>query len=88
MARTTFLRLSTSRQRSIISSLFTATFFASIITVAASQILPCPAQKRRALYDNDSGSSGSDVWLNAGTQSRRAPGEKKTRRWIEEKMPE
>ncbi|KAL5508355.1 hypothetical protein ACEPAH_5974 [Sanghuangporus vaninii] len=86
MVKPTLLRLSTSQRRSIISSLFTATFFASIITVAASQILPCPAHKRRAYYANDGGSSSSDAWLNAA-QTRRA-GEKKTRRWIEEKMPE
>lgn len=39
------LRFNASQRRSFISSLFTATFVASVITVAASSILPCPARK-------------------------------------------
>ncbi|EJD01042.1 uncharacterized protein FOMMEDRAFT_110545 [Fomitiporia mediterranea MF3/22] len=91
MVRTTIVRLTTGQRRSFISSLFTATFFASIITVAASQILPCPAQKRRAEFyaggdgsSSSSSSSTSDAWTNVPT---RRTGERKPRRWIEEKTP-
>lgn len=76
------LRLSTTRQRSFVSSLFTAAFLGSIITVAASNLLPCPAQKSRVQYADD-GTSGSG--RNGEYRNRDVVVVKRPRRWIEEK---
>ncbi|KAI5120519.1 hypothetical protein M0805_000104 [Coniferiporia weirii] len=90
MLRPFALRLSTSQRRSFISSLFTATFFASIITVAASSILPCPARKPRVEFAGDGSdysSSDREFIGSTGVSPKRGSTERKTRRWIEEKPP-
>ena len=66
------------QRRSFISSLFGATFFGTIVTVAASSILPCPvgADGQRRYADADTFPSGRAV-------IHKRP----TRKWIEEKIP-
>lgn len=70
------------QRRSFISSLFGATFFGTIITVAASSILPCPvgADGQRRYADADTFPSGRAV-------SRAVIHKRPTRKWIEEKIP-
>ncbi|KAE9410274.1 hypothetical protein BT96DRAFT_871094 [Gymnopus androsaceus JB14] len=64
--------------RTFISSLFSFTFFATVITVSASNVLPCPARpEHKAFADSDKNSliKGGEVVVVS----------KKTRKWIEEK---
>ncbi|KXN86352.1 hypothetical protein AN958_10214 [Leucoagaricus sp. SymC.cos] len=67
------------QRRAFVSSLFGLTFIASVITVSASNILPCPARANR------------DRFLDSGHESMVSEGPvqvaKRPRRWIEEKHP-
>ncbi|TFK76082.1 hypothetical protein BDN72DRAFT_810056 [Pluteus cervinus] len=86
------------QRRSVLSSLFGFTFIASVLTVSASNFLPCPARvdKNRfadSEYDGHGGTSSSGdnrdghnntVLVTAGSHVTIA---KRPRRWIEEKHP-
>ncbi|KAJ4472310.1 hypothetical protein J3R30DRAFT_3524462 [Lentinula aciculospora] len=66
--------------RTFITSLFSVTFFATVLTVSASNVLPCPARlDRRTFADTDKNTSikGGEVVVVS----------RKTRKWIEEKPP-
>ncbi|THV03270.1 hypothetical protein K435DRAFT_747862 [Dendrothele bispora CBS 962.96] len=69
--------------RTFVSSLFGFTFFATVLTVSASNILPCPARPNKNRFaDSDSDKheamsyQGGDVLVSS-----------KRRRWIEEVHP-
>lgn len=77
-------RFTNRNRRSLTSYLFGLTFVASILTVSASAVLPCPVRPGRARYAD----SGEEV----GERGQRGSGyttvvEKRPRRWIEEKPP-
>ena len=77
-------RLTTRRARSLTSSLFGLTFFACVLTVSASNMLPCPAHPNRGRFADD----GNSVGDNHPPNERRAiVVEKRPRRWIEERHP-
>lgn len=77
----------TSRQRrTFLSYLFGLTAFASVLTVAASDVLPCPARsstRRFAEEDMSVDGEGASMY----NEKRKAVVEKRPRRWIEEKRP-
>ncbi|KAI0334758.1 hypothetical protein GY45DRAFT_1317786 [Cubamyces sp. BRFM 1775] len=74
-------RLYTRQRRNFLSSLFGLTFLASVLTVSASAILPCPADRGRYLDGGDA--QGAALNGKRGV----AVVEKKPRRWIEETKP-
>jgi len=74
------MRITARQRRSFVTSLFGFTFLASVITVSASTILPCPARKDRARW------AESDKEGIAGYQTVEVV--KRPRRWIEETTPE
>ncbi|KAI0265315.1 hypothetical protein BC834DRAFT_825003 [Gloeopeniophorella convolvens] len=80
LTRTPALRLTSRRARSVTSYLFGATFFACILAVSASDILPCPAHLQRGRFA-DGESEGPHP------SNRRVTVEKRPRRWIEERHP-
>jgi len=65
--------------RTFVSSLFGFTFIATVVTVSASKILPCPARpdKSRSLDSDEQVQSNLPVIVVAG----------KPKKWIEEKHP-
>ncbi|KAJ3864897.1 MAG: hypothetical protein NXY57DRAFT_989642 [Lentinula lateritia] len=66
--------------RTFITSLFSITFFATVLTVSASNVLPCPARpERRRFADPDKNSliKGGEIVVIS----------RKHRKWIEEKPP-
>ncbi|CCA69506.1 hypothetical protein PIIN_03406 [Serendipita indica DSM 11827] len=73
-------RLTSRNRRTLVSVLFVATFFTSVATVSASDVLPCPARPRRqGLADS-------------GQQEYERPtavtiAQRPKRRWIEERIP-
>jgi cytochrome c oxidase assembly factor 2 len=72
------------QRRSFVSSLFGFTFVATVLTVSASEILPCPARPikgTRFADSQDQRSLGQQEALEVKVQKR------PTRRWIEEKIP-
>ncbi|ETW84315.1 hypothetical protein HETIRDRAFT_312706 [Heterobasidion irregulare TC 32-1] len=85
MALSRTLRLTHRTRRTLTSALFGLTFFASILTVSASDVLPCPAHSSRNRFA-DGGEPG-DHTSRGGRSSRPAVVEKRPRRWIEEKSP-
>ncbi|KAH7918832.1 hypothetical protein BV22DRAFT_1075891 [Leucogyrophana mollusca] len=66
------LRFTHQQRRTVVSSLFVLTFFASVLTVSASNILPCPVRHNRHRYADSERRQGAAVV------------EKRPRRWIEE----
>ncbi|KAI9453101.1 hypothetical protein BJY52DRAFT_866395 [Lactarius psammicola] len=79
-ARTPAFRLTSRRARSLTSSLFGVTFLACLLTVSASNVLPCPAHPQRGRF--------ADGDEEGGPQNRRATvTEKRPKRWIEERHP-
>ncbi|KAI0315394.1 hypothetical protein OF83DRAFT_357710 [Amylostereum chailletii] len=76
------VRITSRTKRTLTSSLFALTFFASVLTVSASQILPCPAHVHRGRF-----ADGSEPMQAREGSSRPAVVEKRPRRWIEEKPP-
>lgn len=79
----------TSRQRrTFLSYLFGLTAFASVLTVAASDVLPCPARSStRRFAEGDVSIVGEGQEAGVYNEKRRAVVEKRPRRWIEEKRP-
>lgn len=71
------LRMTHQQRRTIISALFGLTFFASVLTVSASNVLPCPVRPDRN-YHADSGPK-------ARGGGSLAVVEKRPRRWIQER---
>ncbi|KAJ6629160.1 hypothetical protein B0H10DRAFT_1988185 [Mycena sp. CBHHK59/15] len=69
------------QRRNFVSSLFGFTFFATVITVSASNILPCPARPNKGRHA-DSELEGMDA-----DGVRRVIVAKRPRRWIEEVHP-
>ncbi|TFK29298.1 hypothetical protein FA15DRAFT_664222 [Coprinopsis marcescibilis] len=70
------------QRRSFVSSLFGFTFAATVLTVSASEFLPCPVRTHKGRYaDSDQQElprfAPEDVNVS-----------KRPRRWIEEKLPE
>ena len=68
------------QRRKIVSTLFGLTFLASVVTVSASNVLPCPAHDRGRFADGEA---------RGGLNGQRAVTvvEKRPRRWIEEAQP-
>ncbi|OSX59200.1 hypothetical protein POSPLADRAFT_1150322 [Postia placenta MAD-698-R-SB12] len=68
------------QRRTFVSALFGLTFVASVITVSASNVLPCPAHERGRFADGEN---------RDGENGRRMVTvvEKRPRRWIEETHP-
>ncbi|ESK97592.1 hypothetical protein Moror_17592 [Moniliophthora roreri MCA 2997] len=70
--------------RTFVSSLFGITFFATVLTVSASNILPCPARPSKTRFadseqkDSPASFAGGEVVVVSS---------KRTRKWIEEKYP-
>ncbi|KAI0829457.1 hypothetical protein BC628DRAFT_1337406 [Trametes gibbosa] len=82
MSATRALHLNHRQRRTFISSLFGLTFLASVLTVSASAILPCPADRGR--YAD----GGPGAALEKGAIAQRAVVvERRPRRWIEETRP-
>jgi len=82
MSGTRLLHFSNLHRRKFVSSLFALTFFVSVVTVSASNVLPCPARGDRSRY--------ADVDEEREDSRRRKDVtvvEKKPRRWIEEAKP-
>lgn len=71
------LRFSNHQRRTFVSSLFGFTFFATVLTVSASTMLPCPARASKIRF-------ADGVEEKHPNQSRIAVVEKKPKRWIEE----
>ena len=77
-------RLTTRRARTLTSSLFGLTFFACVLTVSASNMLPCPVHSHRGRFADDGSNAGS----HQTSDGRRAiVVERRPRRWIEERHP-
>jgi cytochrome c oxidase assembly factor 2 len=80
MART--LRLTPARRRTFVSTLFGLTALASVFTVSASNVLPCPVHPSRKRYaDDESGTDG------AVQPAARVVVERRPRRFIQETYP-
>lgn len=75
------LQLNHRQRRTFISSLFGLTFLATVLTVSASTILPCPVDRGR--YADTDGRANAA--LNGGRRDVLV--EKRPRRWIEETRP-
>ncbi|TFK43353.1 hypothetical protein BDQ12DRAFT_674829 [Crucibulum laeve] len=69
------------QRRSFVSSLFGITFFAAVLTVSASNILPCPVRPSRGHY------ADSDEEI-MGVTKVPVTIVKRPRRWIEEQYPQ
>ncbi|KAN0132724.1 hypothetical protein V8E53_009395 [Lactarius tabidus] len=78
-ARTPVFRLTSRRARSLTSSLFGVTFLACLLTVSASNVLPCPAHPQRGRFADGDESGPKDHHV--------AVTEKRPKRWIEEHHP-
>ncbi|KAI0721868.1 hypothetical protein C8T65DRAFT_600446 [Cerioporus squamosus] len=81
------LNLNHRQRRTFISSLFGLTFLASVVTVSASAILPCPARPTRGRYLDGSPEAAADMDMGANGRRGVTVVEKKPRRWIEETRP-
>ncbi|KAJ7283825.1 hypothetical protein C8J57DRAFT_1121603 [Mycena rebaudengoi] len=69
------------QRRTFVSSLFGFTFFATVITVSASNILPCPARSNKGRY------ADSELERMDADGARSVTVAKRPRRWIEEVHP-
>jgi cytochrome c oxidase assembly factor 2 len=67
------------RAKTFTATLFAITFAASVLTVAASNVLPCPANTNRRRYAD---SDGDDAIEGRTVVVHKRPG-----RWIEERPP-
>ncbi|KAJ3995197.1 hypothetical protein F5050DRAFT_1574112 [Lentinula boryana] len=65
--------------RTFITSLFSVTFFATVLTVSASNVLPCPARPERKTF--------ADADPTLLMRGEVVVVSRKTRKWIEEKPP-
>lgn len=79
------LNLNHRQRRKFLTSLFGLTFLASVVTVSASAILPCPAHPTRGRYLD--GSPEAHAGMHASGRRGVTVVEKKPRRWIEETRP-
>ena len=68
------------QRRTFISSLFGFTFLATVLTVAASNLLPCPARQQRGRFADGDSDDGT-------AKKTRVAVVKRPRRWIEETHP-
>ncbi len=68
------------QRRAFVSSLFGFTFIAAVITVSASNFLPCPARSNRGRFLDG---QGEELLVPEGP----AKVVKRPKRWIEEKHP-
>ncbi|EGO01837.1 hypothetical protein SERLA73DRAFT_49488 [Serpula lacrymans var. lacrymans S7.3] len=86
--RALHLRLTHSQRRTVVSTLFSLTFFAAVLTVSASNVLPCPARAgiHRGRYA-DGGGDGDGAARRGGGRADVVV-EKRPRRWIEETRSE
>ncbi|KAI9432873.1 hypothetical protein F5148DRAFT_558819 [Russula earlei] len=75
-------RLTTRRARSLSSSLFGLTFLACVLTVSASDMLPCPAHSKRGRFADENNDVG-----NVPASRRPVVVQKRPKRWIEEHHP-
>ena len=66
------------QRRSFVSSVFGFTFIAAVVTVSASNLLPCPARPERGRFADSDDSVGNNPVVVR----------KQKRRWIEETRPE
>ena len=78
------------QRRSFVSSLFGFTFAAAVVTVSASQILPCPARthKHRFADSDQEERDGERLFGMAAARGEVVKVTKRPRRWIEDKLPE
>ena len=74
------LYLLTRQRKQFLSTLFAATAFVSVLTVAGSDVLPCPARSSTKRYAEEGSGEGREV-------KGKAVIEKRPRRWIEETRP-
>ena len=65
------------RNKTLTSTLFAITFAASVLTVAASNVLPCPVRPDRLRFAEGSGAA----------DGRPVVVQKRPSRWIEERPP-
>ncbi|KAJ6509978.1 hypothetical protein C8R47DRAFT_964502 [Mycena vitilis] len=72
-----------SQRRQFVSSLFGLTFLGAVVTVSASNILPCPARPTKGRYADSDVEGG----ISGGEEVRRVTVAKRPRRWIEEVHP-
>ncbi|KAF9221872.1 hypothetical protein BS17DRAFT_756465 [Gyrodon lividus] len=72
------LRVTHQQRRTFISTLFGLTFFASVLTVSASGVLPCPVRPERSRYADSEGRKQEN--------STAAVVERRPRRWIQERV--
>ena len=71
------LRITHRQRRTFVSALFGITFFASVLTVSASNVLPCPVRPDRNYHaDSERGAQGDGSPVAV---------EKRPRRWIQER---
>ncbi|KAF8558995.1 hypothetical protein OG21DRAFT_1454084 [Imleria badia] len=71
------LRMTHQQRRTLISTLFGVTFFASVLTVSASNVLPCPVRPDRNYH--------ADSERKARGGESPAVVERPPRRWIQER---
>ncbi|KAJ7499084.1 hypothetical protein FB451DRAFT_1204221 [Mycena latifolia] len=74
------------QQRQFVSSLFGFTFIAAVVTVSASNILPCPAIAHKGRYADSEATNSTDGIEGVGARSVTVA--KRPRRWIEEVYPQ
>jgi cytochrome c oxidase assembly factor 2 len=77
----TFRVLNFTQGRTFVSSLFGITFFAAVMTVSASNLLPCPARPDKGRFMDSGGDEEKILDGKVLVMPRQ------TRRWIEEKRP-
>lgn len=70
------------QNRTFVSSVFGATFFAAVVTVSASSILPCPVRPDKSRFMEDDTTNAEILPLSGKVIIAKRP-----RRWIEEKQP-
>jgi len=68
------------RNKTLTSTLFALTFATSVLTVAASNVLPCPARPDRVRFAEADDARVATDWRPVVVQKRPS-------RWIEEKPP-
>ncbi|KIM27603.1 hypothetical protein M408DRAFT_330031 [Serendipita vermifera MAFF 305830] len=77
-----YFRLTNRNRRTIVTALFGLTFLASVATVSASDVLPCPVRPSRHSFA-DSGEPSDEQALPSQITRMSRP----RHRWIEERIP-
>ncbi|KAJ7179290.1 hypothetical protein C8R46DRAFT_887173, partial [Mycena filopes] len=80
---TMYRALRFTQRRQFVSSLFGFTFLAAVVTVSASNILPCPAHVNKGRYADSELEGG----LGGAVAPRVTVAKRPPRRWIEEVYP-